>query len=209
MSPDDLDLKIPGEPGEPAQPEEMRPETTQLLLLWSEGDEDAREQVIPRIYNRLESIASRYLAKERQGHTLETAALVHEAYVKLMEQNRMTWRGRSHFLAIASKLMRRILVDHARRRSYLKRGGHLVRAQLEDSLIPGAVRSEALVELDEALDRLAELDPEKAKLVEMRYFGGLDLHETAAALEISVPTVTRRWRLAKSWLYRELNEGPP
>ena len=183
-------------------------ETTRWLIEWGHGNEEALGEVLPRIYRELSTIASRYLRREREGHTLETSALVHEAYFRLIDQNQATWQNRSHFLAIASQAMRRILVDHARKKTYLKHGGDAVRADLDDAMIPDLERPESVLFLDDALNRLAKIDADKAKLVELRFFGGLDVHETAAALGVSVPTLTRRWRLVKAWLYRELQSRP-
>ena len=177
---------------------------TQLLQRWSEGKRDALEELMPMVYDELRLLAQRYLRRERDGHTLETSALVNEAYMKLLGQNRVAWQGRSHFYAIAAQTMRRILVDHARSHSYQKRGGEARKLPLDEALQVAAERPPDLVALDQALDRLAEVDVERAHLVELRFFGGLTHPEIAEVLGVSLSTVERQWRLARAWLYRQL-----
>ena len=177
---------------------------TRLLLAWRGGDERALERLIPLVYGELRRLAGRYLSRERAGHTLETHDLIHEAFLRLIDQRQVDWRNRSHFFAIAAQMMRRILVDHARRRGYRKHGGDVRRLMLDDVPDLAAQRDTDLVALDEALSELAEVDGELAKIVELRFFGGLEHDEIAAALGVSNPTVRRRWRMAKAWLYRRL-----
>jgi RNA polymerase sigma-70 factor (ECF subfamily) len=177
---------------------------TRLLLAWRGGDERALERLIPLVYGELRRLAGRYLSRERAGHTLETHDLIHEAFLRLIDQRQVDWRNRSHFFAIAAQMMRRILVDHARRRGYRKHGGDVRRLMLDDVPDLAVQRDMDLVALDEALTELAEVDGELAKIVELRFFGGLEHDEIAAALGVSNPTVRRRWRMAKAWLYRRL-----
>ncbi len=180
-------------------------DVTQLLLKWSQGDEGAIEELLPKVYRELHKIARRYLNKERGEHTLQTTALVHEAYIKLVDQNRVQWQNRAHFFGIAAQAMRRILVDNARQRLAGKRGSGAEKISIEDNQIDVSdEKASNLIELDFALKKLAELDPNKSRLVELRYFGGLSLEETAEVLGVSRPTVIRQWRLAKAWLYKEI-----
>lgn len=177
---------------------------TRLLQRWGAGEEDALAALMPLVYDELRLLARSYLRKERSGHTLETSALVNEAYVRLIDQSEVDWQSRSHFYGIAAKTMRRILVDHARRQLYKKRGGGAHKVSLDEALHVGAERPEDLVALDEVLARLAENDPEKARLVELRFFGGLSQPEAAKVLGVSLSTVERQWRVAKAWLYQAL-----
>ncbi len=187
-------------------PTENKSETTRMLVAWCEGDETVQGALMARVYDELSRIASGYLRHERLDHTLEASALVHEAYMRLIDQKAVSWRNRAHFLGTAAQMMRRILVDYARRRHFAKRGGSLSPIPLEDVAILAAVeRAPDLVALDEALVVLSELDPQQARIVDMRYFGGLTAQEIAAAEDISVATVTRKWQLAKAWLYRRLS----
>ncbi len=180
-------------------------DVTQLLLKWSQGDQEALEELLPMVYRELHKIAHRYLNKERGEHTLQTTALVHEAYIKLIDQTRVKWQNRAHFFGIAAQAMRRILVDNARQRLAEKRGKGAEKISIEDNQIDiSDEKASNLVELDFALKKLAELDPHKSRLVELRYFGGLSLEETAEVLGVSRPTVIRQWRLAKAWLYKEI-----
>jgi RNA polymerase sigma factor (TIGR02999 family) len=180
-------------------------DVTRLLLAWSKGDSAALEELIPLIYDELHGRAERYLSQEGPAHTLQPTAVVHEAYLKLVDQKRVTWRNREHFFAVAAQAMRRLLVDHARRRDAQKRGGAATRVPLEEAS-PSIVPREAdVVALDHALEKLAALDARQAKIVELRYFGGLTLDETAVVLGTSPSTVGRAFRLAKAWLYRELS----
>jgi RNA polymerase sigma-70 factor, ECF subfamily len=180
-------------------------DVTQLLLKWSQGEQGAIDELLPLVYRELHKIAHRYLNKERGGHTLQTTALVHEAYIKLIDQTRVEWQNRAHFFGIAAQAMRRILVDNARQRLAGKRGAGAEKISIEDNEIDiSDEKASNLVELDFALKKLAELDPNKSRLVELRYFGGLSLEETAEVLGVSRPTVIRQWRLAKAWLYKEI-----
>jgi RNA polymerase sigma factor (TIGR02999 family) len=177
---------------------------THLLKEWSAGDPQALDRLTPLVYEELRHQAARYLRRERRNHTLQTTALIHEAYLRLIDAKDVHWQSRAHFFAIAANLMRRILVDHARRRDADKRGGSHVRVQLDEAL---AVADEADVDLlaiDEALDRLAVIDPQQARVVELRFFSGLSVEETAAALGVSPKTVKRDWSVARAWLRREI-----
>jgi RNA polymerase sigma-70 factor, ECF subfamily len=183
-------------------------EVTELLAAWSGGDESALERLAPLVYDELHRLAGRYMGRERPGHTLQTSALVNEAYLRLANWKGAEWQGRAHFFAVAAKMMRRVLVDFSRDRSYLKRGGGAIRVSLgeaADEFTEG--RGADLIALDEALDALAQVDARKARVVEMRFFGGLSVAEAAGALKVSEETVTRDWRLAKVWLFRELDKG--
>ena len=179
-------------------------EVTQLLRAWREGDKQALESLTPLVYQDLRRVARRHLRSERAGHSLQTTALVNEAYMRLVDYKRMDWQDRAHFLAVSAQLMRRILVEHARRRN-LKRGGGVRHISLEQAPEIASVRSKDLIALDEALKELARMDPRKAQVVELRYFGGLRVEETAEALGISAVTAIRDWTSAKAWLYRELS----
>jgi RNA polymerase sigma factor (TIGR02999 family) len=179
-------------------------EITVLLRRWGDGEQEAMEALMPLIYGELRTIARRYLRREREGHTLETSALVHEAYFRLVDQERVHWGGRSHFYAIAAQSMRRILVDHARRHRYQKRGGGTLPVPLDEAFHLGDQRPVDLVALDDALQELASEDPTKAQLVELRFFGGLSHPEIAEVMEVSLSTVERSWRLARAWLFRAL-----
>ena len=185
-----------------ASPEDI----TELLLAWSEGNHDALEKLTPLVYGELHRLAHHYMAGERTGHTLQSTALVNEAYVRLVQTNRMQWRNRAHFFAVSAQIMRRILVDFARSRQYAKRGGRAPMVSLDDVPLPVEECSE-LVALDEALSALAAVDPRRAQMVELRFFGGLSVEETAEVLKVSVETVARDWRLAKAWLRRQLRHG--
>jgi RNA polymerase sigma factor (TIGR02999 family) len=182
------------------------PGLTELLLDWRQGDETALKRLTPLVYDELRRIAHRYVQRERSGHTLGTTALVNEAYLRLAGQKKIDWQNRSHFFAVTAQVMRHILIDHARRRHYTKHGGATQRVSLAEAEIMSQDRARELVALDEALDALAQLDLRKSRVVELRYFGGLGLEETADALEISVMTVRRDWRAAKAWLYRRIKE---
>ena len=182
------------------------PEITRLLEAWSSGDPDAAEQVLPLVYDELKAIARNYFRRERRDHTLQATALVHEAWVRLVESSGARFESRSHFVGLLAHVMRRVLVDHARGHNRAKRGGQAARVTLVESDAVVGPEIE-LMELDEALDRLAGMDPRRAKIVELRFFGGLSIDETAEALDISPKTVTRQWRLARAWLHRRLAEG--
>lgn len=177
---------------------------TELLLAWGRGDEAARDELIPLVYATLRRIARRQLRGERGGLSLETAALINEAYLKLVEQT-VSWQNRAHFFGIAARLMREFLVDHARARSRLKRGGDLRQISLTSAVKIAQEQSVDLLALDEALGTLAEVDPQSSRIVELRFFGGLTIEETAQALGVSTPTVERGWRDARAWLQTKLN----
>jgi RNA polymerase sigma factor (TIGR02999 family) len=178
-----------------------------LLRAWSNGDERALEQLLPLVEAELRRLARTYMARERRGHTLQTSALVNEAYVRLIDARQIRWQDRAHFLGISARLMRRVLVDHARARGYQKRGGGAQRVTFTDALQVvggGSEQSLDLIALDRALEALAAVDARKAKVVELRFFGGLSVEETADVLHVSNDTIKRDWRLAKLWLLREL-----
>ena len=179
---------------------------TELLLQWRAGDEQAREQVMVLVYGELRKRAAAYLRRERGGHTLQPTALVHEAYLRLVDQDRVAWQGRVHFLAIAASMMRRVLMDHGRRQKAKKRGGPRSRITLDEHLAPSVPREVDLLALDEALDALAALDELKARIVELRAFGGLEVEETAEVLGISTATVKRHWAFALAWLQQRLSD---
>lgn len=178
---------------------------TRLLIEWNGGDREALEKLVPVVYNELHKIARRHLRGESPGRTLQTTALVHEAYLKLIDQTRINWQNRAQFFGVAAQIMRRILVDHARKRGRHKRGGEMIKISLDEGRIDVSdERAAELVALDEALKKLAEEDPQKAKLVELRYFGGLSIEETAEVLGVGTATVIRHWRVVKAWLYKEI-----
>ena len=181
------------------------PKITQMLRDWGEGRSEALDELLPHIYNELHRQAAAYLRRERPNHTLQTTALVHEAYLKLIDQKQVQWKSRGHFFALAAQAMRRILVDHAKSRHREKRGGPNEDVPLEDELLAVAEETNIdVIALDEALSRLAKFDPQQERIVEMRYFAGLSLDETAAAIGISRATAARDWAVAKAWLHREL-----
>ena len=182
------------------------PEVTQLLLAWSQGDQTAFDRLVPLVYAELHRLAKRYMRDERPEHTLQATALIHEAYVRLIDTKRVRWEGRGHFFGVAARLMRQILVDFARERGYQKRGGAVRPVSLDEALVVSGKQDEGLVALDEALSALAEIDGRKSQVVELRFFGGLSIEESAEALKVSPETVRRDWRLAKSWLFQRLNE---
>ena len=180
---------------------------TQLLVRWREGDQRALDELMPLVYDELRRLAAHYMRGERPGHTLQTSALVNEAYLRLAGQEEIEWQSRAHFFAIAAQAMRRILVDHARRRGGQKRGGGAHKVALDEALIVSADRAAEVVALDDALARLAEVDPRKSRAVELRFFGGLSVEETAEVLNVSPGTVMREWTFTKAWLKREINGG--
>ena len=184
-------------------------ELTQLLIAWSQGDARALEQLTPLVYAELRKIAHRYMNRERAGHTLQTTAVVHEAFLRLLGNPQENWQNRSHFYAIAAQMMRRILVDYARANLRAKRGGETTRVALED--VDAPVTEPALdpdlIALDAALEKLAEIDPRRGRVVELRFFGGLSVEETAHVLQVAPDTVVRDWRVAKAWLFRYLNNA--
>lgn len=182
-------------------------EVTELLGACSRGDQDAVAKLLPMIYEELRELAERYFRRERRDHTLQPTALVHEAYMRLVGQQEVQWQNRSHFFGVAAMAMRRILVNHAKSRLRVKRGGDHKRVSLEEVVVVSGQTDPELVALDEALTRLAQVDERKARLVELRFFGGLGIEETAEAMSISPATVKREWNLAKTWLYREIAKG--
>lgn len=179
---------------------------TGLLRAWSQGDKIALEKLIPLVHKELRRLAHVYMAGERPDHTLQTTALVNEAYLRLIDCRQVAWQNRAHFFAISAKLMRQILVDFARSRQYLKRRGKAHQVPLDEALVVSQERGEDVVVVDEALKALAAVDTRKSQVVELRFFGGLTVKETAEVLKVSPDTVLRDWRLAKMWLFRELNE---
>ena len=183
----------------------MRREVTQLLGEWSSGDEGALEKLFPLVQPELHRLAHHYMSRERAGHTLQTTVILNEAYLRLVDNTKPLWHGRTHFIAAAAQLMRRIMVDHARERRALKRGGGALKVTFDEGALVAKARSEELLALDEALDRLAAQDPRKSQIVELRYFGGLTVEETAEFLKLSQRTVEREWTMAKAWLHRELS----
>jgi RNA polymerase sigma-70 factor, ECF subfamily len=182
-------------------------EVTRLLKAWSVGDESALEKLTPLVYRQLHAIAERYMLGERSGHTLQTTALVNEAYLRLVDCGKVNWQDRAHFFAVSARLMRRILIDFARSRGYLKRGGAVIHISLEEAPSVSMEPDVNLVALDDALKALSAIDERKSKVVELKFFGGLSVEETAEVLGISSDTVVRDWRLAKLWLLRELSRG--
>ena len=185
------------------QPQSSK-EITRLLVAWSDGDESALHQLAPIIHSELHRLAHHYMSRERPGHLLQTSALVNEAYVRLIDWKNVRWQNRAHFFSVAAQLMRRILVDFARERQYLKRGGGALQVSLSEAASFVEQRSVDFVALDEALNALAEIDPRKVQVVEMRFFAGLSVDEVAELLNVSKETVMRDWRLAKVWLLRQL-----
>ncbi len=179
-------------------------DTTQLLRAWAGGDSGALQQLTPRVYRELRRMAAHFLQKERPGHTLQSAELVHEVYLRLVDVNQVNWQDLAHFFAVAASLMRRILVDRARRRSAGKRGAKAQLVDLDEVLDVYAVRARELIALDDALNTLTEVDPRRAWIVELRFFGGLSVEETAEVVKSSSDTVTRDWKLARAWLLTEL-----
>jgi RNA polymerase sigma-70 factor (ECF subfamily) len=180
------------------------PAVTQLLVAWGNGDETARDALMPLVYRELHRLAHHYMKRESPGNTLQTSALVNEAFVKLVDQKDVQWQNRSHFFGIAAQMMRRILVDHARSRQYLKRGGGARHVSLDEAAIVSQERAADVVALDDALNSLAAVDARKSQVVELRFFGGLSIEETAEVLAVSQGTVMRDWTLAKAWLRREM-----
>jgi len=179
-------------------------EITALLAEWREGNQSALDELYPLVYNELHRLARRYMSRERKGHTLQTTALINEAYVRLVDQKNVQWANRSHFFAISAQIMRRILIDHARRHAYAKRGGGAQQVSLEEVAIVATDQGRELIRLDEALKALGEMDPRRSQVVELRYFGGLNNEEIAGVLHISENTVTRDWNMARAWLYQQL-----
>ena len=185
-------------------PPSTRQEVTQLLGDWSGGNERALEKLIPLVQPELHRLAHYYMSRERAGHTLQTTALLNEAYLQLTDKTQPQWQNRTHFMAVAAQLMRRIMVDHARARHALKRGAGAIRVTLDETALVTEERAEELLALDEALEKLAEFDRRRCEIVEMRYFGGLTVEEIAEVLKVHPNTVMRDWKAAKAWLYAEL-----
>jgi RNA polymerase sigma factor (TIGR02999 family) len=181
-------------------------QVTQLLGDWSGGDKGALEKLFPLVQPELHRLAHHYMSRERAGHTLQTTAILNEAYLRLVDNTKPVWQGRTHFIAAAAQIMRHIMVDHARKHQSLKRGGGALKVTLDEAALVTETRSEELLDLDEALERLAAQDARKSQIVELRYFGGLTVEETAEFLKLSLRTVEREWTAAKAWLYRELSE---
>lgn len=180
-------------------------DVTSLLIASSSGDQEALNRLLPLVYDELRRLADRYLHRERSDHTLQATALVHEAYLRLIDQ-KVSWANRAHFFGVAAEMMRRILIDHARSRQAAKRGSGGIKMSLDDVLELSDERAADLIALDEALKDLADFDAQKARVVELRFFGGLSIEETAAVMGVGTATITRQWRLAKAWLYHELNK---
>jgi RNA polymerase sigma factor (TIGR02999 family) len=180
-------------------------QATQILDDLQGGDHSAVDRLFPVVYGELRNLAAQYLARERKSHTLQPTALVHEAYLKLIDQTRVDWRGRTHFFAIGAQAMRRVLVDHARQHRAAKRGGGRQRITLDENLFAGSQREEDVLALEDALTKLAALDPRQARMVELRFFGGLTVDEVAEVLEMSKRSVEREWTMVRSWLRRELS----
>lgn len=182
-------------------------EVTQLLLAWRNGDEQAFDKLLPLVHDELRRLAGHYMRRERPGHTLQTSALVNEVYLRLVGHGEIAWQNRAHFFGIAAQAMRQVLVDYARRRNFQKRGGQAEHVSLDEAATLAAGRAAEVVALDEALQSLARFDQRKSRVVELRYFGGLSVEETAEVLGVSVPTVMRDWNAAKLWLRREMSRG--
>jgi RNA polymerase sigma factor (TIGR02999 family) len=182
-------------------------EVSQLLQAWSDGNEEALEKLVPLVYEELHRLARHYMSGERAGHTLQTTELVNEAYVRLVDWKNVRWQNRAHFFGVAAQMMRRILVDFARSRHYAKRGGEARKVSLSEAAVVSVERGEDFIALDEALESLTVIDARKGRIVELRFFGGLSVEETAEVLKISSRTVMREWSLAQAWLHRELVRG--
>jgi RNA polymerase sigma factor (TIGR02999 family) len=180
---------------------------TQLLLEWGNGDKAALDKLVPVVYQELRRLARHYMRRERPGHTLQTSALVNEAYMRLVDYKHVRWESRAHFFAVAAQAMRRILVEHARKRHFAKRGGGAIRVSFDEAAMVSEKQAAELIALDDALTSLEAIDPRKSRIVELRYIGGLNIEETAEVLDISPATVQREWRSAKAWLYREIKQA--
>jgi RNA polymerase sigma factor (TIGR02999 family) len=188
----------------PAIPEEI----TQLLMNWSQGDKAALDQLVPLVYPELRRLAKRHMNRENPAHTLQTSALINEAYLKLVDQQNVQWQNRAHFFAVAAQVMRHILVDHARTRNYAKRGGGASKLPLDEAAALTERRATELIALDDALRDLARLDERRSQIIELRFFGGLSLEETAEVMNISPSTVQREWRAARAWLHHTIENKP-
>lgn len=179
-------------------------EVTALLRQWRSGDQSALDKLTPLVYDELRRLAHQYISRERPGHTLQTTALVNEAYLRLVDQKDIDWQSRAHFFAVSAQVMRHILVDYARQQAAVKRGGEFQKIELDDEVIVSRERAAQLVELDEAMQTLHKIYPRRSQVVELRYFGGLNNREASEVLKVSEATIERDWRFAKAWLYREL-----
>ena len=182
-------------------------EVTQLLMDWGKGDAQALNQLMPLVYNELHRIAGRYLRNERPNHTLQTTALINEAYVRIVDGKSVKWQDRAHFFGVAAQIMRHILVDHARSSRSAKRGGGVQKLTLDEAVAGSQERNLDLVALNDSLNSLAQIDPQQSRIIELRFFGGLTIEETAEVMSISPATVKRDWNMAKAWLYGEINRG--
>lgn len=182
-------------------------EITQLLIDWSGGDKAALNELMPLVYDELRRLAHHYMSQERPGHTMQTTALVNEAYLRLVDQKNVSWQNRAHFFGIAAQLMRRILIDYARKHRSAKRGGEVRQVSLDEAAVMTEERAAELTALDEALENLASFDPQQSRVVELRFFGGLTIEETAEVMKLSVDMVKREWSTAKGWLYREMSRN--
>jgi RNA polymerase sigma factor (TIGR02999 family) len=180
-------------------------EVTQLLVDWGNGNQAALDRLMPVVYTEVRQLAHWYMRRERPGHTMQTTALIHEAYLRLVDQNQVRWQHQAHFFGIAARLMRQILIEHARSRTRAKRGGGVGTISLDEAAIVSQARATELLALDDALERLATIDPRKSQVVELRFFGGLSVEEAAQVLNIAPNTVLRDWRMAKAWLRREIS----
>ena len=183
-------------------------QATRLLIDWSNGNRDAAAGLMPLVYDELRRLARGYLQRERGDHTLQATGLVHEAYLRLVDQKTTTWKNRAHFFGVAAQLMRRILVDHARRHRSEKRGGDRTKVEFDEALMPAAPRDLDVIALDDALQDLAKLNPQHSQVVELRFFGGMSLEEVAEVLAVSPRTVQREWRMARAWLRRQIFPDP-
>lgn len=179
-------------------------DVTKLLLAWNKGDQGALDLLMPIVYDELRRLARRYMRSESPGHTLQATALVNDAYIRLVDQTRVNWQNRAQFFGVAAQTIRRVLVDHARARHRLKRGGDVLKVELDEGAIATERAGTDIVALDDVLNRLANVDPRKCQIIELRFFGGLSIEETAEALNISPATVKREWAFARSWLYKEM-----
>ena len=184
-------------------------QVTQLLINWSSGDKTALDQLIPLVHAELRRLARRYMARQSPGHTLQTSALINEAYLRLVDQQSVQWQDRAHFFAVSAQIMRNILIDHARKYSYAKRGAGARKVSLDEAATMPEQRAAELVALDDALVELATADPRKSQIVELRFFGGLNIEETAEVMKVSSATVQREWRAARAWLQRVMSNEKP
>jgi RNA polymerase sigma factor (TIGR02999 family) len=184
-------------------------EVTRLLLAWRDGDEAALEKLLPLVYEELHQLAARHMRRESPGHTLQTSALVNEAFIRLIDQQQVHWQNRAHFFGIAAQLMRRILLDHARSQARAKRGGGVLKVSFDEAAIVSGQRAAELIALDDALNALAAFDSGKSRIVELRFFGGLSNEEVAEVMGMSLRTVEREWRKAKLWLHHAISKGKP